>query len=509
MAKKIRFPLQMNGTDVRTIEELRENFDLESVLGYFANGKLVTWLKDRYYDNEAMAVEALSANDSELNQKLMSILGVSADENAEEIDMKTIQRRNEKLMLLRQITDDKEIIDNVDCVAFNQEELNQLLKEGKKKIYLCQGEFEIPICEADVTYAGISNPTVSIVVDDGSNMKLGNVILNNIKCTSDSSDMLVQLGMHYKNGDGVEQDYIKAVEYFKKATDLGNAEAMFQLGNCYYFGVGVQRDYRKGISLFAKSADMKNLKGQFCVGKCYIIGLPDYYLENNYRDNLAKSAVNDEVEEEFRIEAENNDIEAQYWLGILLHYYGTERKSESRKWIEKSANNENAEAQYFLGLMIYWESGLQSAVKWFMKSFENGSIAARDCLGLMSYCVRNVCGFKVYIFYHGGELGCGGWEPSISSYLEAYEWVLKLAEKGDAYAQNAIFWYHKAESSKYENWLLRAAENGCVPALRYLGSGYEYGWNGCNGKRKDMNKANECFKTAELYKEREAREYYL
>ena len=54
MAKKIRFPLNMNGTDVRTIEELREYFDLESVLGYFANGKLVTWLKDRYYDNESI-----------------------------------------------------------------------------------------------------------------------------------------------------------------------------------------------------------------------------------------------------------------------------------------------------------------------------------------------------------------------------------------------------------------------------------------------------------------------
>ena len=92
MAKKIRFPLHINGTDVRTIEELRNNFDLKSVLGYFENGKLVTWLKDRYYDNEAMAVEVLSADDSELNQKLMSIFGISVDEESEEIDMDFIQR---------------------------------------------------------------------------------------------------------------------------------------------------------------------------------------------------------------------------------------------------------------------------------------------------------------------------------------------------------------------------------------------------------------------------------
>ena len=60
MAKKIRFPLKINGADVRTIEELRENFDLEGVLGYFANGKLVIWLRDRYYNGEADAIENLS-----------------------------------------------------------------------------------------------------------------------------------------------------------------------------------------------------------------------------------------------------------------------------------------------------------------------------------------------------------------------------------------------------------------------------------------------------------------
>ena len=54
MAKKIRFPLQMkDGAAVRTLEELREHFDLESVLGYFSDGKLKTWLADRYYDEMA------------------------------------------------------------------------------------------------------------------------------------------------------------------------------------------------------------------------------------------------------------------------------------------------------------------------------------------------------------------------------------------------------------------------------------------------------------------------
>ena len=44
----VKFPLIMSdGTPVRTIEELREHFDLEAVLGYYSNGRLIKWLEDR------------------------------------------------------------------------------------------------------------------------------------------------------------------------------------------------------------------------------------------------------------------------------------------------------------------------------------------------------------------------------------------------------------------------------------------------------------------------------
>lgn len=96
-------------------------------------GKLTTWLKDRYYDNEAMAVEALSADDEKLGKKLCEILKVSYTENAEEVDIDTIKRRNEKLALLRQFTDEKNIIDNVDRIAFNQDDLLDILDMGTEK----------------------------------------------------------------------------------------------------------------------------------------------------------------------------------------------------------------------------------------------------------------------------------------------------------------------------------------------------------------------------------------
>ena len=192
MAKKIRFPLQMNGTDVRTIEELRENFDLSSVLGYLTNGKLVTWLEDRDYDNEAMAVRALSTDETDLNQKLMSILGVSDDVKTEEIDLEEIQRRNEKLMLLRQITDDEEIIDNVDCVAFNQDELYDILDDGKETIYLCQSEFEVPLSVQNKIYIGLENPKVKLRQTESINLDTLNVRFKNVLFSDELSPELAE-----------------------------------------------------------------------------------------------------------------------------------------------------------------------------------------------------------------------------------------------------------------------------------------------------------------------------
>ena len=53
MAKKIKFALKMrDGVEVRNLQELQENFDLNQVTAYFLDGRLETWLSDRYYDEE-------------------------------------------------------------------------------------------------------------------------------------------------------------------------------------------------------------------------------------------------------------------------------------------------------------------------------------------------------------------------------------------------------------------------------------------------------------------------
>ena len=77
MAKKVKFPLKMaDGAEVRTLDELKEHFDIESVVGYFHDGRLLNWLKARYYDPEAEQVEQLVKGDKDISQKLCAIFGV-------------------------------------------------------------------------------------------------------------------------------------------------------------------------------------------------------------------------------------------------------------------------------------------------------------------------------------------------------------------------------------------------------------------------------------------------
>ena len=99
MAKKIKFALKMkDGVEVRNLQELQENFDLNQVTAYFLDGRLETWLSDRYYDEEVEQIVKLKKEDPELQQKLCRIFG--AKYSADSMTPDEIEARNQKLIRL-------------------------------------------------------------------------------------------------------------------------------------------------------------------------------------------------------------------------------------------------------------------------------------------------------------------------------------------------------------------------------------------------------------------------
>lgn len=177
MAKKVKFPLDMgNEAYVRTLEELKENYNSEKVTEYFLEGRLLIWLNDRYYEEEAAAVGKLaeSGDKKSLAAKLGKIFGI---EIQEDVDVENLEVRREKLEKLREITSDDEILDNVDSVAFSQEELGDLLDDEVNVIYLCGKSFRIPMSVKNVRYVGVNNPVVTISGKGEINFEANGIII--------------------------------------------------------------------------------------------------------------------------------------------------------------------------------------------------------------------------------------------------------------------------------------------------------------------------------------------
>jgi TPR repeat protein len=59
----------------------------------------------------------------------------------------------------------------------------------------------------------------------------------------------------YEYGKGIEQDYEKAVQWYKKAAEKGYARAEYNLGVMFEHGKGVEQDYEKAVQWYMKAEE--------------------------------------------------------------------------------------------------------------------------------------------------------------------------------------------------------------------------------------------------------------
>ncbi len=65
------------------------------------------------------------------------------------------------------------------------------------------------------------------------------------------------LGFAYANGRGVEQDHVKASEFYAKACEMGNGGGCYNLGNLYAQGRGVKEDTNAAEKYLKKACEME------------------------------------------------------------------------------------------------------------------------------------------------------------------------------------------------------------------------------------------------------------
>lgn len=302
MPRIINFPLKLKDDfPVRSMEELRQHFDLHKIIGYFIDGRLLTWLQSRSYSEQAEMVRTLNKNDAQLALKLCQIFQINYDDDIK-LDMSSVAEKNKRLTILRQYTSDKKILSQVEQIAFNQDDLNSLIDEGKvNNIYLCNNSFVIPCNVENKHYTGIGKVEAFIKSHQIIDFASLNIFFTNIQFDREYKILLEDPDYQAALKARHESNYTTAVTYFQKAADKGIVDAFNRLGVFYYNGLGIPKDESKASDYFLQAAEHNHIKAIFNLIYCYTHGKG---VQQNW----------DKVIEYYKRAANLGNIAARNWL---------------------------------------------------------------------------------------------------------------------------------------------------------------------------------------------------
>jgi len=214
------------------------------------------------------------------------------------------------------------------------------------------------------------------------------------------------------DGNNVKKDLAKAIEWLDKAAKQDHPEALIRLGECYEQGKGVKRDRWIAFQNFKRAAELGNADAQFNVGYQYYQGAPqDPQGKCSRRSNVPKGNFFDQFDEPFCPADKNVAAAVEWWQKAaaqgnwkaqfnLAGRYGSGEgvaKDYSRAYRLYEAVAELADkkegfipsavydAQYNLGVMTRLGEGVPKddvkAVEWYQRAASSGHAPAQQNLG--------------------------------------------------------------------------------------------------------------------------------
>lgn len=155
-------------------------------------------------------------------------------------------------------------------------------------IILIYGNVYMPYKGNCLYKEGITNPNKAVLIakelHDNWEYKVNSEkieeILNNSASKGNIQSMLL-LGQYHSEGfhdlwENKEHNKDKAAYWFLQAANKGNAEAQGEIGICYKYGKGVNQDFSKALYWLKEGAKNGNAKAQYQLGNIYQYGLALY-----------------------------------------------------------------------------------------------------------------------------------------------------------------------------------------------------------------------------------------
>ena len=294
-------------------------------------------------------------------------------------------------------------------------------------------------------------------------------ILNELDDDSDQN-LAFSIGLTYRDGDELHMNPIAAAKWFKRAAEMGHAQAATELGILFFngledksYGNSVKQDYSKALKwcLYAESIN-RDSEVQYFIASIYLDALRDFA---NGMLWLKKAADNFYPKAQYR---------------YALRCINEDRHLDAFRYLVQAASNGFKKANYDLALLYLFGNGIKqddvTSFKYFSEAANSGDAAAMIYLGFMSRMGR----------------GCPK-DPAMST-----EWYRKSSNLGNP---EGHFYYASAlirEHSIKDNTLLaltlfaKSAQAGHPSAIFSMGDSYRLG-RGCE---KDVSRSHAWYRLA-------------
>ena len=352
----------------------------------------------------------------------------------------------------------------------NQEvkrELEELLAKADKHLDITDGEGRIFISALyqRLGYIEKAKKTIYVNIDNKVDTELSNQVLENIERGKDAAENLPQVLALLVQEELPEENISISIEELLKLAQDGNTLAMLKLGESYQYGKGIPKDLDKAKEWYEKAAEKGNVDAMVNLGALY------------YEQRDKTKTI-----EWYEKAAEKGNDWAMFSLGVL---YSKQRDyAKAIEWSEKAVEKGNGMAILFLGELYSEQGDYAKAIEWYEKLAEKGSGWAMVCLGELYYEQGDKTK-AIEWFEKAAEKGndlamcvLGALYYEQRDKTKAIEWFEKAAKKGNTDAMNnlGLLYKNQGDYAKAKEWYEKAAEKGYDWAMVDLGDLYANGY---------------------------------
>ena len=439
MKRKIKAKLILShDKEINTIEELQEYGDIELIVSHFYSGKILNWLQVRGYGSIAEEVEKLDINDKNSLIPLMNILGIN----------------------------DNRYLDIITKVKHKEVYIKSIVNKATMRLYELSQKAKyngwIDVC--DIYYSMIEDPNLE-------------------------ESKLYNFNFKVSFSDYWYADHKQfSVEWYKKASVLGDVHAMAIYGMLLYYGYDGSEDRKLGLELLKESADAgiglslnalglyyesnDNIKAFNYYQKSYKAGYSSGILNyaRCYNEGIGTLVDKKRAFDLFSEGAEGNNadcVSRLAWHYKYSQFVATATPAEtSFKYYKKAADLGSSEAMYSVGRCYINGDGVSVDNKAGIAMYERGArLRHGNCLTALG---------RAYIL---GEII----EKNTSKGLE---YLNKAIELNNPWSFNMYGWCYDMGTGVEQNEALareyysKAAKLGESVAMSNLAYLYEKGQGG-------------------------------